>query len=131
VAQELLVIQQLTEEMIKAGGDLVRLLDSRRFLVRAALWLYSSEKSEWRLVLATPEARIEGPKRIYKRLQSALAKEGSSLPLSALTVVDTQDTLIQSLGSVMRVDGVSGNRFSRNTINGRYIEDAYIYRLTL
>jgi len=129
MAQELLVTQQLTEEMRKAGENLVRLLDKHRFAIRAAFWFYLADQAEWRLYLAMPEARAIGPKKLYKKLQSVLARETDVPPLSMLVVVDTKDPLVQLLGVALKVDGVGGVRFSRNTINGRFIEDAYIYRL--
>ena len=58
MAQKSLVRQPLTEQMIKAGGNLLRMLSERRFPFRAALWLYLSEAQEWTLVLAVPKARI-------------------------------------------------------------------------
>ena len=120
---------QLTEEMLNAGANVVRLLDKRGFLLRAALWFYLSETDEWRLFLGTPEVRTKGPKKLYRQIQGMLAKGEDVVPLSSVVLVDSQDSLVQLLGSVVKIDDLGGFRFSRNTIGGRFIDDAYIYRL--
>ena len=120
---------QLTEQMRNAGENVVRLLDKRRFPLRAALWFYLSDKDEWRLFLGMPEVRIKGPKKLYRQIQGVLAKGEDLVPLSSVVLVDSKDPLVQLLRTAVRIDDVGGVRFSRNTINGRFIEDAYIYRL--
>ena len=118
----------MTEQMIKAGETLILLLKKHRFAFRAALWLYLSEAEEWRLFLAVPGERVEGKKKFYKKLQSILTKEAGPLSLDALSVVDVKDPLIYSLGAPINVGSVGGRRIHRGTINGRYFEDAYVYR---
>jgi len=123
------VRQPLPEEMLKAGENLLRLLDKRRFALRAALWLYLSEAEEWRLFLAVPGARVAGTKKFYKKLQTILAAEPSALRLRSLMVVDAKAPLIYSMGPAIEVGSVGERQFSRGAIKGRYFEDAYIYRL--
>jgi hypothetical protein len=115
--------------MITIGASLLRLLSERRFPLRAALWLYLCEAEEWRLVLAVPKARAEGKLKLYKQIQSVLAKGSDLLPLSSITVVDAKDPLVYSAGPAVKVGNVGGHKFSRGTINGRYFEGAYIYPL--
>jgi len=118
----------MTEQMINAGKTLIYLLKKHRFAFRAALWLYLSEAEEWRLFLAVPGERIEGKKKFYKKLQGILTKEAGPLSLDALSVVDAKDPLIYSLGAPVNVGSVGGRSIHRGTINGRYFEDAYVYR---
>src|SRR5882672_6271777 len=122
MAQESLVRQPLTEQMITVGGNLLRLLGERRFPLRAALWLYLTEAREWTLVLAVPKARAEGTMKFYKQIQSVLAKGSDLLPLSAVTVVDAKDPLVYSAGPAVKVGKVRGHKFSQGTINGRSFE---------
>ena len=129
MAQKSLVRQALTEQMIKVGGNLLRLLKERRFPLRAALWVYLSEAQEWTLVLAVPKARAEGTLKLYKQIQSVLAKGSDLLPLSAVMVVDAKDPLVYSAGPAVKVGKVTGHKFPSGTINGRSFEDAYIYPL--
>ena len=131
MAEETLVKEALTEEMIKAGASVVADLDRRQFLVDAALWLYLSNQNQWRLLLATPEVHLDGPRKAYKKLLQALRNSAvHGMSLQDVAVVDSRDPLVQLFRAAIRTDRtVGGIRFTRNTINGQFIEDAYIYRM--
>ena len=120
----------LTPEMQSAGEAVVRELDRRKVIAKAALWFYVPEQSDWRLLIATPEVRTIGPKKLYKTLQQVLLKTESSVKLSSVGLLDSKDPLITLLSKAIGTgDGVTGVRFSRNTVNGHFIEDAFIYRM--
>lgn len=130
---EMVVKESLSSEMISAGAQLTRRLDQMHFVVSASFWFYLSDINSWRLIIATPEVKVNGPKKAYKQIQSAIARMPENLPKIALkdiSVVDSQNPLILRLRVFGRVEGISGVRFSNNVINGVPIEDAYIYRLT-
>ncbi len=131
MAEETLVKEALTDEMIKAGASVVESLDRRKFPVDAALWFYLSNQNQWRLLLATPEVHLEGPRKTYKRVLQTLRNAAvHGVSLEDVAVVDTRDPLVQLFRAAIRTDrSVGGIRFSRNTINGQFIEDAYIYRM--
>lgn len=126
MAEETLVKEALTDHMIQAGAALLANLDRSHFPVDAALWLYLTEANQWRLLLATPEVHLDGPRKAYKRLLQALRNASAHVAPEDIAVVDTRDAFIQLFRKVVSVQG--GVRFSRDTINGQFIEDAYIYR---
>jgi hypothetical protein len=128
MAEETLVKEALTEEMIQAGSALLANLDRSQFFVDAALWLYMAEMNQWRLLLATPEVHLDGPRKAYKRLIQALRNAAAHVSPQDIAVVDTRDAFIQLLRKAVSIEGGHGVRFSRNTIDGQFIEDAYIYR---
>lgn len=133
MAEEVVVGEQLTGEMIEAGKRLLRALDSSRLRFSGAFWLYMSDSEAWRLVLVSQEVNIHGPRKVYGDIQDVLLKsqERKKLRLSDITVMENDAEFITSLRrAVGTSDGIAGIRFSRNSINGHYIEDAYIYRLT-
>jgi hypothetical protein len=134
MAKEILVGKQLTENMIKAGKELTKKLDNASSQVKAAFWLYLPENQDWKLLFASPLVSSEGPKKFYQRVIEAnkLARPDEEvIPLSAVSAMEESDEIVRILKLFMRTTaGISGIRFSRNTINGHYIEDAYIYRLT-
>ena len=134
MAEEVVAKEALTDEMIKAGEKLTRHLDSTSLPVNASLWLYLPESGIWRLIIASPEVATSGPKKAYRKIQSVLLEkpEGlSGMVLSDISVVEDDDPLISLLRTTVKTEnGVSGIRFSRNTINGHFIDDSYIYRLT-
>lgn len=54
MAEETVVKECLTEEMIKAGADLIRRLDEAHLKVNASFWLYLADMNVWRLMIASP-----------------------------------------------------------------------------
>lgn len=131
MAEETLVKEALTDQMIEAGASVVKNLDRGRFLVDAAVWLYLSEVNRWRLLLANPEVHAKGPRKAYKRLIQALDNSAvHGLTVENIAVIDSRDPLIQLLRGALKGDRSEGGiRFSHSTIKGQYIEDAYIYRM--
>lgn len=129
--KELLVGRTLFPEMVEAGEALVRKIEASPLHLCAALWFQESTDADWRLIFAFPEVRLEGPKSVYKKVRSISNKLPPSEPKiksEDISVVDDKDRFISIFKGVVRVDG-GGVRFSRNFINGLYIEDAYIYKM--
>jgi hypothetical protein len=130
---ETLVKEALGSEMIVAGADLIARLDKAGFSVFAAFWFYVPESETWRLIIASPEVRLDGPKKAYKKIQSVLARmpiEMRRIALNEITVIDSKDPFISSLKTGIQTDkGISGIRLIKTAINGLFIEDAYIYRM--
>ncbi len=134
MAQDGVVKEPLTEAMIRAGAELTRKLDERGWPVIASLWLYRSEANRWRLVLASPLVAADGRRKSYEIVQAALeampAAEGI-MSLSDVSVTEPMDPLIALLCAAARTETmVEGLRFTRTVINRRFIEDAYIYRMS-
>ena len=130
MAEESLVKEALTEQMIAAGSDLTRALDHSGWPLAGALWLFDPENNEWRLLLASISVRAEGPRAAYSRIAGVLRELSSPLSLENITVVDPDDTRIRLLASVYPSNqNIEGRRFKRSAIAGHVIDDAYIYRL--
>jgi len=131
MAEDTLVKDALTDQMIEAGAAVVQSLNLRQFHVDAALWLYLTDVNRWRLMLATSDVRLKGPFKVYKRLIQALENSAThGLTVENMAVIDSRDPLIQLLRGALKGDRSDGGiRFSHSTIKGQYIEDAYIYRM--
>ncbi len=133
MAEEVLVKDALSPERIEAGKTLVELLDREKFPVIAAMWLFVPDSNEWRLLVASPKTQTEGPKKAYEevlRALSTLPKGPERLALKDITLVEPTNPLVTLLrGAIRTGTSISGIRFSRNTIDGHFIEDAYIYRM--
>jgi len=130
---ETVVNDILTDAMTEAGAELTRLLDQAGLEVRASLWLYMPDGNVWRLVIASPEVETLGPKKVYEKIQSVLSQRPEKRPrlgLKDISVVEPAHPLVSLLAKAISTgDDVSGIRFSRNVIDGQFIEDAYIYRM--
>ncbi len=131
MAEEVVVKDNLSEAMISAGAELTRRLVEDRWPLSASLWLYLPDLNKWRLILASPNVADQGPREAYKQINQALTKLTSLVvSLQDITVVEPDDSLISALRTAVRTgDALTGIRFSRNVINGQFIDDAYIYRL--
>lgn len=133
MAEDTVVKEQLTGAMIDAGAELTKKLDESGLPVTAALWLFVSDLNEWRLLFASPEVGSKGPRDVYERIQQAIGQLGdtaSSVPLSVVGLLDADADLVRLLKIAIRTTGpgLSRIRFSKNVIDGHFIDDALIYR---
>lgn len=127
-----MVKEQLTSAMIDAGAELTTKLDEIGLPVTAAFWLFVPELNEWRLQFASPDVSTRGPREVYEKIRLAIDQLGAkaaAVPLSIIAVLDADADLVRLLKQAIRTGpGVSRIRFSRNVINGHFIDDALIYR---
>lgn len=122
----------LVEKNIEEGRGLLLALDSAGFRVSAALWFYVAEDEEWRFMVASPVIDEKGPRESYAIIQETLERLSppSEISLKQISVISPSHDLVRLLRVAIHTGpGVSGIRFTRNTINNVFIEDAYIYRM--
>ncbi|MES2676263.1 MAG: hypothetical protein V4660_18640 [Pseudomonadota bacterium] len=135
MAKDILVTEILSDSMMKAGAKLVERLDAEQAEVKSAFWLYFSEDKTWKLIIASPLVDSLGPREYYKKVvgaNSAASEEEEVISLNNIGVTNTVSQIVQLLKFAIGTGGgISGIRFSRNTINGHFIEDSYIYRSNL
>lgn len=134
MAKDVLVTEALSEQMISAGSKLVERLDANNSEVKSAFWLFFPEERFWRLIVASPLVITEGPKNFYKRIVAVnqlATEEEWVISLNDIGVAGTDHQVVQLIRIAIGTGaGISGIRFSRNTINGYFIEDAFIFRST-
>jgi hypothetical protein len=132
MAKELLVTDALSEKMIQAGGKLVERLDADAANIKSALWLYFPDSRNWKLILASETVETDGPRKLYEKIQGAnrsASEPEETVSLNDIVVSTPKHELISVLAMMIGTgQGISGIRFTRNNINGIYIDDAYIYR---
>lgn len=117
----------LVSSDLDRGADLVRALDAAKFPVVGAAWLYYPDMDTWKLVLATPKAM--DLRQAYTEIRRIAEQAGVESPdLARIRLVPPTDPTIAALSQAIRIEGLSGVRFSQNMINGIYVDDAYIYR---
>jgi hypothetical protein len=133
MAEETLVKEPLTREMILAGQELVKELDLRKADLKCAFWMYYPEIGQWRLVLSLHLVDTEGPNRAYALVQEALEKlpEAIRPRLEEVKLLSPDHSLIKSMRSTLRTEPqfITGIRFTRNRVNDVFVEDAYVYRV--
>ena len=130
MAEEILVKENLTEQMIEAGAALTRELDHSNWPVLASLWLYEAETNEWRLLIASPTVDSEGPLAAYRCVSGALRTVRPQLSLESISVVSPEDARVRALAAAYQTGfEIQGRRVSRGAVNGHYFDDAFVYRL--
>ncbi len=116
----------------RAGRNLVQALDAAKFPVSGALWLFNPEADDWRLLIVSPRVTENSLSKAFTQLHQ-IARKLPEFPLllSSVSLVPPDNPLIVQLRKALKTgpDDIAGIRFSRNVIDGTYIEDAYIYRL--
>lgn len=135
MAEEILVKDALSDEQIEAGRRLVIALDDTELKPQSAFWFYLADQNSWRLILSSALVRERGPKEAYRIIQSALeavSPGDSVLSLREIGVAVPENRLVRLMTAAVTTpaDALIGARFSKNVINGEYIEDAYIYRMS-
>lgn len=135
MAKEILVTELLSDQMILAGAKLIEKLDDSSCQVKAAFWMFLPEEKTWKFILASPLVKKEGPRKYYKRIidvDKEVGAEGNIISLNDISVLDVDNQLVQLLKfAISTGDSISNTRFSKNTINGVFIDDTHIYRMNL
>ena len=127
----------LVDRDIRRGEAIVRALDGASDVAMhptAAFWFLFPEEESWRLLLALPAMATDPAQSVYARLLEIVAGAAAIEHFSFDTVglMAPESPLVGLLGVAIQTpaDAVAGIRFSNNTINGQFIPDAYIYRLS-
>lgn len=132
MAENILVRDVLSDAMIEAGARLVERLDANNAEIVSAFWIYFEEERVWQLMLSSPHVVTEGPKQFYRRVLVAnrqAAQDESVISMDDIAVTGMADEMVQLVRAAIHTGKeISGIRFSRNTVNGIFIEDSYIYR---
>jgi hypothetical protein len=132
MAKDLLVTDSLSKQMINAGAKLIERLDNSNAEVQSAFWLYLSDFRTWKLVIASNLVTTDGPRKYYEKIVAAnrsAQEDESIISLNDIGVAATDHKIVQLLAIMISTGpGISNIRFSKNNINGFYIEDSYIYR---
>ncbi len=135
MAKELVVTELLSDTMIEVGKNILKRLDESASAVQAAFWMFFPDEKHWKLIIVSQLVKQDGPKQFYKRVIEANKKADeleSVVSLNDVGVADTSNTLVNLLKMAISTGSeISGIRFSRNTINGTFIEDSYIYRMNI
>ena len=138
MAEEILVKEPLTKEMIEVGKEMSLRLRQRDFELVCSLWLYEAEYNRWRLVLASPVVDRDGPRKAYQIIDKILQDNWEmDIWLPNISALSPSDPLVQAVRSLGKIDLLRphyaptprvdvGRRHTRSLIHDVFIEDAYI-----
>jgi hypothetical protein len=113
---------------LEEGRTLLDRLLADGLPIAAALWNRDPVAEEWRLLFASPRVDEIGPRRVYRQIQKWLGRlKLTHVALGNVVVLTARDPLVMALRSIMRVPPGGVSHLRSNTVNGIYIDDAYVY----
>ena len=114
------------------GAEILRILDGAGLRISVALWLYSLEYEDWRLVVSSRKFDAVGLPKAYGLLHDAL--DAAGLPLEKtppVMILGMSDPFIRTLRRIFgKAKSVDGMRLGGQTIGDRFVDDAYAYRIS-
>lgn len=121
----------LVSAEVEKGRKIVSILDHSGYKINVALWAYFTDYEDPRLVLASPILDSNGPLNSYRVTLDALHREKiPSLASPPLLILRMNDPFIKDLRTYFaHTASVEGMRLGGQSFGGRYISDAYIYRV--
>ena len=117
---------------LERGAELLRTLDGANLQVGVALWLYSPEYEDWRLVLSSRKLDALRLRSAYGLLYDSLSAAGFALEETPpVMILPRNDQFIRELRRIFsKAKSVSGMRLGGQMIGDRFVEDAYVYRIS-
>lgn len=130
MADELLLKEPLSDAMIREGEAITSQLEELGVPLTASFWLYTSERNDWRLTLASPLVNSEGQLAVLHLVGKALHALNLSISyVHHISVISTHAPVVRALSS-LDPDGalVESKRFN-GVFDRYYIDDVYLYRI--
>ena len=117
---------------VENGAKILRILDYACLEVNVALWAFLGEYDEWRLVLSSSRFDTDDLRKAYGLLHKALDAAGFPLELTPTVVImRTSDPFVKTLRKIFgKNKSGEGMRLGGQTIGNRFLDDAYVYRIS-
>ena len=114
------------------GAEILKALDQAGLRVSVALWTYLEEYEDWRLILAGRKLDAAGRREGYGLVHDALMATGITPERTpALMITRMTDPFIRELRRIFgKAKTVEGMRLGGQMIGDRFVEDAYVYRIS-
>jgi hypothetical protein len=131
MAEETLVKELLTSEMLDGGRELTQRLDNTELDVTASFWFYFTDSMRWELVFGISQVLTQGPLQSIEVIQDLLRKRPiPGVNFLDLVVLQSDHSLIRRLKSLATTGKtLKGIRFTHVVVENVFIQDVYIYRL--
>jgi hypothetical protein len=113
------------------GSRILQILDEARLQMNVAMWLRTPEYEDWRFALSSRDLDRAEPPATYGLVHDLLDKGGVLLEKTPpLLIFRTSDPFIQALRRIFgKTKSIEGMRLGGQTVGGRFIEDAIVYRI--
>lgn len=118
---------------IEEGKKLLALLDQSDLEIASAFWYYRDESEVYRLAIVTPFFEKHGPRKTYEKIQKVIRNNPDvTISLSEVFPMGPNDPLNKGLRTLLTkgASDVSGERITQSVVDGIYIDDVYLYRVS-
>lgn len=117
---------------LERGAEVLRTLDAADLTASVALWAYLPEYEDWRLVVSARKLDTRQLREAYRTVNDSLAAGGLDVAnIPPIVILPTTDPFVKALRGVFsKARSVEGMRLGGQMIGDRFLEDAYVYRIT-
>jgi len=117
---------------VERGAEILDILDHSKVTINVALWMHLAEYGDWRMVLSAKRFNVLSLRQVYGLIDEAL--NTASFPLEKtppLLILPLTDPFIKHLRTKFaKAKSVDGMRLGSQMIGDRFVEDAYVYRIS-
>lgn len=117
---------------IDRGTEILNVLGRAKVKVGVALWMYLSEYEDWRLVVSARQFDSLDLRDAYGLLHDTLGASGfnprNTPPILILPMADPSIRELRRLFG--KTKSVEGMRLGGRMFGDRFVEDAYVYRIS-
>lgn len=121
----------LVEVDLSKSEKIVSALEEAGVRVAAALWVVFPEYDDWRLVLASRDLDTLSLGDAYLRVNRILKESGLTVwEIPTIFIMKTTDPFVRALRKVFgKAKNAIGMRLGGQVWGGRFVEDAYAYKI--
>ena len=117
---------------IDTGLEIVDKLEEAKLKISVALWAYLSEYGDWRLIISSRQFDSLDLRDAFGLLHKSLDAAGIAPQRApAVMILPMNDPFIRDLRRhFAKAKSVEGMRLGGQMFGDRFIEDAYVYRIS-
>jgi hypothetical protein len=131
MADEILLKEPLEDAMIREGEAITSQLEELGVPLTASFWLYTSERNEWMLTIASPMITSEGQRAVLDMVGHALdALKLSNTCFNHISVIWPNEPVVRALSTLNPNGPLVRNKRFNGVFDRYFIDDVYLYRLT-
>ncbi|MFA5892577.1 MAG: hypothetical protein WC903_01220 [Candidatus Margulisiibacteriota bacterium] len=126
-------IIKLDPSLVEDGKTILKALDNTEIKPSAALWFYFEDLKSWRLIISSPYFNNKTPQECYREvLENIQDQVFVRLYIGDISLFPTNENLVNLLKLAVRTAplSIAEIRFTSSIINGLFIRDALIYRIS-
>ena len=117
---------------LDAGAEILRVVDQSGVKVSVALWVKLEEYSDWRLLMSSRQFDAVGRHRAAGMVFDALNAAGFPIEKTpTIFILPMTDPTVRALRRIFgKAKAAAGMRLGGQQIGSRWVEDAYVYRIS-